>query len=104
MASLAQLGVATFAHQKEIMKATRNLLRAFDRKARTERANERWLAILKGGKGARHERAESPRTESAPTATGEGAPPTKGGGRVGASRKRRSVGERGDEEPGSRSV
>ena len=49
---LAQLGVASFAHQKRIMQATRDLLEAFIRKERAAKAARAWSGLLSGEAGA----------------------------------------------------
>ena len=54
MAQLAQLGVTAFDHQKAIMEGIRQLIDAFARKQRAQKANEAWSNLLVGGgkKGA----------------------------------------------------
>ena len=46
MSQLAQLGVASFAHQKEVMKAVRLLLHAYARKQAVAHAMGQWDALL----------------------------------------------------------
>jgi hypothetical protein len=43
---LVHLGVRNFAHQKAIMEGVRQLLEAFSRRERTQKANESWQFIL----------------------------------------------------------
>ncbi len=54
MASLSQLGIVTFAHQKQLMEAVRELLNAYERKERHAKANAAWAELLSnGGDGMR---------------------------------------------------
>lgn len=48
MGQLAQLGVGVFAHQKAIMEGTRQLVDAYSRKARAQKADELWTNMFKG--------------------------------------------------------
>ena len=65
MGMLAQMGVATFSHQKEIMKAIRNLIQAYERKTRTDVAAHQWDSLLTG-EGKRKGKKCDARADSAP--------------------------------------
>jgi len=72
---LAQLGVHAFSHQKAIMDGVRQLLDAFARKQRAQKADEMWSKLL-GGEPAAADSAEDGDEDDA---TGELASSTPGG-------------------------
>lgn len=68
MSSLAQLGVADFNHQKKIISAVRNLLEAYERKARVQTAGSTWKTAIEHISEQVRERTGE---EEAPSAEGK---------------------------------
>ena len=65
--SLAQLGVASFDHQKKIISAVRSLREAYDRKQRVQKANTSWHMLLTNKQKIREALAdEAPEEDEAP--------------------------------------